>query len=58
MSETQKQNGDKMDEKLVVVTAMVVSVLPTMWISYLYYRLQLHKLKQTKDKTVLLPKKE
>ena len=47
-----------MDEKLVVVTAMVVSVLPVMWISYLYYRLQLHQLKQTqKDKTVLIPKK-
>jgi hypothetical protein len=53
--------------EVTTITAMVMSVLPVLWISYLYYRLQIHKLKigaiehfktDENKKPVLLPKKE
>ena len=52
--------------EVTTIVAMVMSVLPVMWIAYLYYRLELNKLKigaiehfkTDEKKPVLLPKKE
>ena len=32
-------------DEVTTIVAMVMSVLPVMWISYLYYRLEIKKLK-------------
>ena len=60
-------------EEVTIIVAMVMSVMPVMWIAYLYYRLEINKLKlavkieQTRYETepsvsetkpALFPKKE
>ena len=52
--------------EITTIVAMVMSVLPVMWISYLYYRLEINKLKinaieylrTDEKKPVLIPKKD
>ena len=53
--------------EVTTITAMVMSVLPVLWISYLYYRLQINKMKisaiqhlktDEEKKPVLTPKRD
>lgn len=32
-------------EEVTIIVAMVMSVMPVMWIAYLYYRLEINKLR-------------
>jgi len=47
-------------EEVTIIVAMVMSVMPVMWIAYLYYRLEINKLKlavkieQTRSETNLV----